>query len=107
MKLIKDLATITTLSEKKLGVLLEKSMVVIANAVYEADITAGNIASVDIGLGILHVKKAGDEIKYKFVPNAMLSDMIERASVAETSPLADVAAETLSGKLLDIYKELL
>ena len=107
MKLTKDLATITTLSEKKLGILLEKALLVVANAVYEADIAAGNIASVDIGLGILHVKKIDGETKYKFVPNAMLSDMIERASISDTSPLADVAAEALSDKLLDIYKELL
>lgn len=107
MKLTKDLAQVTLIPEKRFNFLINYSIDLLANGVYETKLTGENITDIDLGLGVLYIKADGAEVKYKFVPSASLENSIRAALSKDYSPLVKNLDTSLVSHLLDTYKDLM
>lgn len=107
INIVKDVAELTTIPDKTLVKLLKKFIYSICSAVEEDVIQANEICSVDIGLGVIHIKICDkDNIKYRFTPNKLLEKSIETTIIEGKNPLENILNDSLVKKLLNTYKDL-
>ncbi len=69
INLINNVATLTTIPEKYLYKLVEKSLYAISDAVAQSQIAESKITDIDIGIGTLSIKIAANLIEYHFTPS--------------------------------------
>lgn len=104
--LIKDVATLTTIPEKSLVKLVDKSYWCISNEVIESLKQGDTVTEIDIGIGILYIKVIDDTIQYKFIPSAKLNDTVKDTVINKRNILEDTLEKTLVNKIVDTYKDL-
>lgn len=104
--LIKDVSTLTTIPEKSLNKLMDKTYWCISNEVVESLKQDSNVIEIDIGIGELYIKVVDDTIQYKFIPSAKLNDTVKNTVINKRNVLEDTLEKTLINKIVDTYKDL-
>lgn len=105
--LIQDLSILTTINTESLNKLLDRVYYIISDNLVEAMINEKDIAEIDIGIGTLMVRISGDDIKFKFVPNAKLQEVAKTTIVNKENKLISVVEKSLVDKITRTYKDLL
>lgn len=104
--LVKDMSTLTTLSEKTINKFFKKISFCIAEAVHEAKIKGEELTEINIGFGTLYIKNDPDNVKYKFIPSNELDDGVKNTLKYDRNILEDVLNEALAKKFAEVYKDL-
>lgn len=104
--IIKDVSILTTIPEKTLTKLEQKVIYCICEQIQEDMIEEKEMSELDLGLGILYIKYVGDQIKYKFVPNAELEKAVSNTVVKKLNLMESTLNEALAKKFIDVYKDL-
>lgn len=107
ISLLQDLSNITCIPKLTLDKLNDKCELLIADSVLESYLKEEMTSSINIGIGILHIKLENGTIKYKFVPNKSLDNLISEVIKDKESPLIDLVDESLRKRIESTYKELL
>ena len=98
--LVKDVATLTTISEK----LLTKVIYCISDAVADAK---NEPADIDLGFGVLSISVLNDKVCYKFTPSNDFDNTIKSTVINEQNLLEDALEASLVDKITNVYKEFL
>ena len=104
--IINDLSTITTIQEKALRKLVDKSMFLICHSVQESIEENDDTTTMDIGIGKLSIKIDDDGIKYRFVPTPKLEEAMHETLNSGKSPLLYELEQSLVKKVEQARKEL-
>ena len=104
--LTKDLSALTGLSVTSLNAVMGRANMCVAHDVYEGVITDENEIEIDIGIGTLTVKVCDDVLKYRFVPSKALEQSLIDVVNKKTSPLLEMANDTLRERIKRTYKEI-
>lgn len=104
---IKELNILTTISENTLNKLLDKVYYIISDTIEESLLNNQDIAECDIGLGTLMIKLCGEEVKFKFIPNAKLQEIVKSTIVNKKNLLSATIEKTLVDRITNTYKDLL
>lgn len=105
--IIEDISFLTNVSEAVLKKLVTATSYAIGHAIHEGVREQQEIIILDIGIGELQVKIQNDLIKYKFVPDKSLENMIVRTVTTNTSPIAIQLDNNLKEKIDKAYKDIL
>ena len=105
--LIQDLSKLTTISTETLDKLFEKIYYIISDNIVEAMIKEKDVTEVDIGIGTLIIRICGDDIKFKFIPNAKLQEVVKTTIVTKENKLTSVVEKVLVERITNTYKDLL
>lgn len=105
--LLEDLSVLTSLSKSTLNEISIMAESAICHAVVEDLLDKNEMTEVDIGIGILFIKRCEDGIHYKFVPSEHLSSCIETSIKSRRSVLNRRANDTLVNRIKKTYKEML
>ena len=105
--LIKDLSLLTTIQEPILEKLLDKVFYVISDDIVESQIKEEEVANCDIGIGTLAIKVCGDDVKFKFIPNAKLKEVVKSTIINKENLLSKVVEKVLIDRVTNTYKDLL
>ena len=109
--IIKDINTLTTIPEKTLAKLIQKTIYCICEAVLE-DIKKDEkpITTVNIGIGKLYIgydpSYRENGIKFKFKPSDTFDKALGQTIDNKLNLLGDALSASLAQKFEDIYKEL-
>lgn len=106
-RLIEDISKLTTIPEKTLLKLVEKSYYCISDSVEETILEQKNIVRIDISIGELLIELNSDNIRYKFIPNKELEEVVKETVINRQNLLHDTLETTLVTKITNTYKELL
>lgn len=106
-KLITDISTITNISTFALEELIEKCRLCICHNVYEDILSNDNPTAIDIGIGVLYIKREESEIKYKFIPSKKLEEEVAFTIQHNVSPLVLEVDTTMKDRIENTYKQLL
>lgn len=104
---IEDVSKLTTISVSSLKDLMTKFEMCITHSVLEAKLNNEDIAVIDIGIGKLSVKITDDELAYKFIPSSKLEASLITALQEKKSPVIDAVEDSLTERILSVYKDLL
>ena len=104
-KAINDLSTITTIPVSNLTELADKINCIICDCVEDQNNLGNKETVVDIGIGYITIYIADNEVIYKFVPCKKLEQGVKDTILEGKNPLTLLAENTLSKKLLTIYKQ--
>ena len=104
--IVEDVSKLTTIPEKSLVKLEQKFIYSICEQIQEDILEDKEMSELDIGLGTLYIKYLGDEIKYKFVPNATLEKAVYNTVVKKLNLMETALNEALAKKFIDVYKDL-
>lgn len=104
--LLNDLCTLTTVGKYNLDNLLSKTNSIISHCVQESICNNEEITSVDIGIGVLHIKHTQDNLKYKFVPSSKLDKLIIDTVKNRESKLVLEIDEALGQRINNTFKDL-
>lgn len=107
VKLASDLEKLTTIPEKSLDKLFQRTTCCICNAVEESLLAEEDITEIDLGFGILKILVKDNEIKYKFVPSAKLNDSIVATITNGHNTLTVAVEAALVERITNAYKDLL
>ena len=104
---VEDVSKLSTIPEKTLVKLLKKFVYSICSAVEEDVIQQNTVTSVDIGLGIIHIKHLDkNNLEYRFTPNKFLEKSLNETLKDGKNPLENVLNDSLVKKLMNTYKDL-
>lgn len=101
--LIDDLSELTTIQKTSLQALCDKAEMCISHSA--SFLGEGDVASIDIGIGDLHIGYVDGVIKYKFIPSASLENSVMQA-LQGNSTLIQTCEQTLVNKITNTYKTL-
>lgn len=104
--IVKDVATLTTISEKTLMKLSKKALYSICEAVSEDKANDVAISELFIGIGTLYIKNDNGVMKYHFEPSDSLDKALTQTIVNNNNPLEGMLNDALHKKFADIYKDL-
>lgn len=107
VKLVNDLFAVTGVPKLTLENLITKTNLCIGHTVWESLTKSEGITEIDIGIGVLYIKLAEDNLKYKFIPSVNLEAMLQSTITTKTSPLINSAECSINKKIENTYKELL
>lgn len=107
VSITRDVANITAIPYATLMKVHDLETTCICHAVQETRLLNNNLTSVNIGIGTLHIKVDGNEIKYKFIPSSKLENSIAETVKTGKSPLVKQVEDTLKDRIMNVYKELL
>lgn len=107
IRLIDDLATTTQIAKYTLGKLETEVESCIAHAVFEGLSEGVMTTEVDIGIGVLYIRREQDSVKYKFIPSQSFERLINDTIITKTSPLIERAESSLRERIEAGYKNLL
>lgn len=105
--LIKDISTLTDVSETTLNKFTSMSMYCIGHAVYESRCLHEDVTKIDLGFAELDIKVDNESIQYKFIPCKDLENMLVKTITKNTSPVISKLESNLQEKIDRTYKELL
>lgn len=105
--LISDISLLTTLPDKTLRKLCDKSNECICHNVLESIQEGSSEVSIDISIGTIKIFIENDELHYRFIPSHRLEDMLIQAICTGKDPLVSHIEESLSAKILNTYKDLI
>lgn len=101
--LIEDLSELTTIQKTSLQALCDKAEMCISHSA--SLLEEGDVASIDIGIGDLHIGCIDGAIKYKFIPSTSLENSIAQA-LQGNSTLIQTCERALVSKITNTYKTL-
>lgn len=104
--IIEDVSKLTTIPEKTLNKLIQKVIYCICEQIQEDILEEKELSELDVGLGTIYIKYAGDEIKYKFIPNTELEKSVYNTVVKKLNLMETALNEALAKKFIDVYKDL-
>lgn len=104
VNMIENLSILTTIPDKYLTKLFDKTYYVISDAVVETALLDKEITEIDIGIGILLISANKSEIKYKFIPNKKLEQSIKSAVINKRNILANTLESNIVDKITNTYK---
>ena len=107
VKLVEDLATLTTIPAKQLEKLVAKSALCISDVVAEAALGQEDKAEIDLGIGQLKIKKEASGIRYVFIPSTNLAASVNKAFSEQKSSLVETIDTTLVDRVTNTYKDLI
>ena len=105
--IIKDMSTLTTISEKSLHELMKKEEYCIVSAIFENMKNNEVLTELDIGIGKLLVKIENNSIKYKFIPSESLEHAIVNSYKHDKCVLVDKLNKSLVERITNTYKDIL
>lgn len=103
---VNELSTITTIPEKTLNKVLQKTLYCICEDVYEDTIAEKEITELDVGLGVLYFKYVEGELKCKFVPSENLKNAVLDVYKHKLNLMDDTLNNSLVKKFTEVYKDL-
>lgn len=101
-----DLCLLTTIAPTNMSKLTKLSEAIVCHTLAESLADRDEFASIDIGIGVLHIKSAEDGLKYKFTPSDHLSSTLETTVRTKRSPLGLKVDELLGCRIMNTYKDL-
>lgn len=107
--IINDISTLTTIPVKTWDKLVKKTNYCICDAVLENTLIDEDITAVDLGIGVLYIKRAdleGNIIKYRFEPSPALDKAIKDTIINKQNLLEDMILTNLKEKFDTAYKNL-
>lgn len=104
--IVKDTAILTTISDKVLRKLIEKSIYCISDALAETRIQHKHVLDLDIGIGVLSLNLSNNSVQYKFVPSDVLETVVRDTYIRRINLLENTLEESLVNKVTNTYKEL-
>ena len=104
--LIKDLSELTSVDDKILSKFVLNSEYCIGNYVNDSILDNDKLVKVDIGIGYLYMSLDDNKIKYKFVPNSELENIIINSTKRDFDKFQIELSNSMINKLLSNYKEL-
>lgn len=107
VNITEDISKLTTIPDATLTKLFNIETYCIGHAVQETKLLEGELTSINIGIGTLHIKHSGDEIKYKFIPSTKLENAITETVKTGKSPLVLKVEDALRDRIMNVYKDLL
>jgi hypothetical protein len=105
--LVSDISIITTLPDKTLRRLCEKGNECICHNVLETIQNGESETSIDITMGVIKIIVENDEIHYRFIPSSKLEDMLVTTLNNGTDPLIKHIENSLTNRILTVYKDLI
>lgn len=105
--MIKDITTLTTISEKSLVKISDLSVDDICHCVLESVDCGDNVADIDIGIGELKIITSDGELHYRFTPSNQLEKKLIKTFENRVDPLTLSVEKSLSDKILRAYKGLI
>lgn len=106
LDVISDLSTLTTIQEKSLRKLVDKSIFIICHDVQESVASEEGITTVDIGIGKISIKPDVDGIHYRFTPSTSLDNALHETVSTGKNPLVYELEQSLVKKIQNARKEL-
>ena len=106
INIVKDVATLTTISEKALNKLNKKAMYCICEAVCEDNIQGNDVTELFIGIGTLYIKNVNGAVKYHFEPADTLDKALIHTYTNNINPIDSMLNDSLHKKFTEIYKDL-
>lgn len=105
-KIVSDVSTISTIPEKMLDKLIDKSFYCISDALLEDIENDKDVTELDIGIGILYIKHSADQVAYKFIPSDELQETVNSTVKTRQNSLTKNLEASLIKKFLDVYKDI-
>lgn len=105
--LVSDISTVTTLPDKTLRRLCDKSNECICHNVLENIQNGETETVIDISIGTIKILVVDDEIHYRFAPSSKLEDMLITTLNSGEDPLIKHIEESLTNRILTVYKDLI
>lgn len=105
--LIDDISKLTTIPDKVLLKLVDKSYFCISSAIEEALLEHKDIVEIDLGIGTLYLEVKSESVRYKFLPNKELDKTVKDTVINRKNSLQDVLEMTLVDRITNTYKELI
>lgn len=105
--LYKDLSFLLGFKEKQTLYINNLIKDIICEDVYESLINKENLTEIDLGFGILYIQIIEKEIKYKFVPNAEITEDINKVLIQKEYKFKSKINKALTSRITKTYKELL
>ena len=100
------LSILTTIPEKSLSKLTEKSYYVVSDIILEDIMNDKYVSEIDIGIGTIIIQHSGDSIKYKFIPSKNLDITVKSTIINKKNTLEYILEQTLKDKVTNTYKDL-
>lgn len=100
------LSILTTIPEKSLSKLTEKSYYVVSDIILEDIMNDKDVSEIDIGIGTIIIQHSGDSIKYKFIPSKNLDMTVKSTIINKKNTLEYILEQTLKDKVTNTYKDL-
>lgn len=100
------LSILTTIPEKSLSKLTEKSYYVVSDIILEDIMNDKDVSEIDIGIGTIIIQHSGDSIKYKFIPSRNLDITVKSTVINKKNTLEYILEQTLKDKVTNTYKDL-
>lgn len=100
------LSILTTIPEKSLSKLTEKSYYVVSDIILEDIMNDKDVSEIDIGIGTIIIQHSGDSIKYKFIPSKNLDITVKSTIINKKNTLEYILEQTLKDKVTNTYKDL-
>ena len=105
--LIEDVSVLSTIPEKTVVKFFKKLCYCICEAVEEDRLNNKDISSLDLGIGVLHIKHTkNEEAKYKFIPSKYLRKAVSMTVEEDKNVLEDALNNSLIEKFTEVYKDL-
>jgi hypothetical protein len=102
-----DLCAITGVSDDSANKVVRLCEDILCHCVFESITDKEQLTQVDIGIGELYIRRDGDLIKYKFIPNDEFDNKVRNTYKNGASPLIIKANKSLKLKFDRAYKELI
>ena len=103
--IIQDLTTLTTIPKSNFINISNRIIDCIAHTIYVGTTVDETSYTVDVGIGTLEITIKPEQVHYKFIPSACLTDKINSALDGEDK-LAKELEEKLTNKILKTYKDI-
>ena len=102
-----DLKTLTNISSDVIDKLVNKILYIICDDVLDTHLNNNTVTDIDTGIGVLSICVDNNQIKYRFIPSAIVESAVKNTIVDLKSPVKERASKTLASKINEIYEELL
>ena len=102
-----DVCTITGASQESCDKVLTLCEDIICHNVFESLADVEQLTQVDLGIGVLYIKRDEGLGKYKFIPSESLDHKVCSTIKNKASPLIVKANKSLKVKFNRAYKELI
>lgn len=107
ISIAQDISALTGIPKLTLEKLADKAAICISDSVLEALNNKEPQTEIDIGIGNLYIKLESNAVKYKFIPNKHLDQLICQTLITRESPIINQLDKALKERIEATYKELL
>lgn len=105
MNIIEDISKLSTIPQQEVELVFELYKDCICYDIQEMLKNRENHIDINIGIGLLILDIANDELRYKFIPSNSFEKDIKYTLENNQCPLIDKMEENLHNKIVGAYKE--